>query len=290
MDGLTDAYMRHILTSIGQYDWCVTEFIRVTDTVLPDHVFYQYCPELMQASCTDAGTPVHIQLLGSDAELLAANAVKAVNLGALAIDLNFGCPAKTVNRHRGGAVLLDEPHTLYRILQTVRKALPPSIPLSAKMRLGYMDDRYTLDNARAIQDAGAAWLTIHARTKSDAYHPPAYWHKIAPLHRDITIPIIANGEIWTRQDALACLEQSGCSDLMLGRGAVSRPDLVHCVRDSHYEPLSWTNLLNLQLKFLNLTMKSEYASCSFGSHSQSVQQGGFYDAGGENLDICWHSS
>lgn len=96
--------MRDVLTSIGDYDWTVSEFIRITQHVLPVHVFYKFVPELQHQGNlqgkTKHGTPVHVQLLGSDPELLAGNAVKAVALGALAIDLNFGCPAKTVNSHR----------------------------------------------------------------------------------------------------------------------------------------------------------------------------------------------
>lgn len=109
MEGLTDPIMRDVLTSVGSFDWCVTEFIRVTDSILPDHIYHTYCPELLTNGKTAAGTPVHVQFLGNNPEMLAANATKAAAMGAPAIDMNFGCPAKTVNRHRGGSVLLDEP-------------------------------------------------------------------------------------------------------------------------------------------------------------------------------------
>ena len=258
MQGLTDPIMRQVLTSIGHYDWCVSEFIRVTDTILPDHVFYQYCPELKNGGKTGSGTPLHVQFLGHHAHMIAQNAVKAVRLGAPGIDLNFGCPAKTVNRHRGGAVLLDEPETLYHIVHTVRQAVPQQIPVSAKMRLGYLDDAHTLENAQALQSAGASWLTIHARTKADGYTPPAFWEKIQPLQQHIHIPIIANGEIWTYADAVRCQTQSGCSDLMLGRGAVTTPDLVHQIRQGHsHDTLSWKALVNIQLKFLAIPSLSE---------------------------------
>ena len=87
------------------------------------------------ASCT----PIHIQLLGSDAQLMAENAAYAAELGAPAIDINFGCPAKTVNSHRGGSVLLDEPEVMYEIISAVRRAVPAHLPVSAKIRLGYTD-------------------------------------------------------------------------------------------------------------------------------------------------------
>jgi tRNA-dihydrouridine synthase C len=258
MEGLTDPLMRDLLTSVGHYDWCVTEFIRVTDSLLPEHVFYTFCPELQNGGKTNSGTPVHVQFLGNDANRLAQNAARAAELGAPAIDLNFGCPAKTVNRHRGGAVLLDEPDVIYALVKAVRDAVPGHIPVSAKMRLGYLDENHTLDNALAIEAAGASWLTVHARTKSDGYKPPAYWEKLPAIQQAIGIPVIANGEIWTLEQAQRCLEISGCKDLMLGRGAVTRPDLVNRVRHNNdSQQLSWPELVQLQLDFLDGATKTE---------------------------------
>jgi tRNA-dihydrouridine synthase C len=193
--------------------------------------------------------------LGNDPIALADNAAQAAALGAPAIDLNFGCPAKTVNKHRGGAVLLDEPELIYQIVKAVRQAVPQEIPVSAKMRLGYLDEAHTLDNARAIEAAGAAWLTIHARTKADAYRPPAFWHKIAPVKAAVGINIIANGEIWTPEDAAQCQIESGCVDVMVGRGAVTRPDLVNRIRGG--DGLSWQQLLAVQYQFLLVESKTD---------------------------------
>lgn len=250
--------MRDVLTHVGSFDWCVTEFIRVTDSVLPDHIYHNYCPELLQDGKTNAGTPVHVQFLGNNPDMLAANAVKAVELGAPAIDLNFGCPAKTVIRHRGGSVLLDEPEVVYQLIKAVRDAVPTSIPVSAKMRLGYMDRKFMMENALAIQSAGAAWVTVHARTKADGYTPPAFWDQLAPIREALDINVIANGEIWTNQDAKQCVIQSGCEDLMIGRGAVTTPDITQCIRADRDEPLlDWHDLVNLQLRFLNGGYKKE---------------------------------
>lgn len=258
MEGLTDPVMRDVLTHVGDYDWCVTEFIRVTDSILPDHIYAQYCPELNNQGCTAAGTPVHVQFLGNNPEMLAANAVKAAALGAPAIDLNFGCPAKTVNRHRGGSVLLDEPDVVHLLVKAVRDAVPAHIPVSAKMRLGYLDRNYTLENAHAIEDAGADWVTVHARTKADGYTPPAFWDQLRPIREALKINVIANGEIWNNADAQQCRLESGCEDLMLGRGAVTTPDLSRCIRQHRDQPLmDWQQLLELQIRFLNGPSKTE---------------------------------
>ncbi|MFP5440471.1 MAG: tRNA dihydrouridine synthase [Gammaproteobacteria bacterium] len=255
MEGLADAPMRALLTSMGGYDWCVSEFIRVNDTLLPARVFRRYVPEADNGFRTPAGTPVHVQLLGSDPVAVAENAAVAASLGAPAIDLNFGCPAKTVNRHRGGAVLLDEPELLYRIVSAVRRAVPAGIPVSAKMRLGYRDRSRMLDNARGMVEAGAGWLTVHARTKEDGYRPPAYWHEIARL-REVTgtMPVIANGEVWTVDDHARCRAESGCDDVMLGRGAVASPGLALAItgraRGGSEELPRWSALAELQCEFV----------------------------------------
>ena len=200
MEGLTDPLMRQILTQIAAdlgrpYDWSVSEFIRVTQHLLPAHVFYRYVPELHHDAKTTSGTPIHLQLLGSEAQLMAENAAYAAELGAPAIDINFGCPAKTVNSHRGGSVLLDEPDVMYEIISAVRRAVPAHLPVSAKIRLGYTDTSRMDDIKAAIAASGADWLTIHARTKTQGYKPPAYWDKIQNFNT-LNIPVIANGEIW----------------------------------------------------------------------------------------------
>lgn len=261
MEGLTDPVMRSVLTSIGNYDWTVSEFIRVTQTVLPAHVFYKYVPELKHdgelQGKTRHGTPVHIQLLGSNPELMAHNAVKACELSAPAIDLNFGCPAKTVNNHRGGSVLLTEPETVYQIIHAVRQAVPSQIPVSAKIRLGYEDTSLTAEIGDAVQSANASWLTVHARTKTQGYKPPAYWELIAPLTQKLSLPIIANGEIWVLEQAELCKAKANTPHLMLGRGAVTRPDLVNKIKNNNYQNLTWQDLLWLQIDFLHGNAKSD---------------------------------
>ncbi|MBC7955438.1 MAG: tRNA-dihydrouridine synthase, partial [Cytophagales bacterium] len=134
MEGLLDYTLRDILTRVGGIDRCVTEFIRVTGTLLPDRAFLRTMPELRNGGCTPAGVPVRAQLMGSDPVCLAENAAKLAALGPAGIDLNFGCPAKVVNRHGGGAALLVDPPLLHSIVSAVRHAVPAAMPVSAKMR------------------------------------------------------------------------------------------------------------------------------------------------------------
>lgn len=226
MDGVTDALMRRLLTRRMPLSYCVTEFIRVSGLVPPDKTFLLDVPELRHGSRTESGTPVQVQLLGGDPDRLAQSAQRAVALGAQGIDLNFGCPAPTVNKHDGGATLLKFPERVEKIVAAVRSAVPTDLPVSAKLRLGWDDPRAIHSNAERAARGGASWITIHGRTKMQGYTPPAYWEPIGEVRRALDIPVVANGEIWSLDDLKRCQDQSGCEHFMIGRGALAEPGLV----------------------------------------------------------------
>jgi tRNA-dihydrouridine synthase C len=249
MEGLADNILRDCLTLVGGIDLCVTEFIRVTDQLLPERVFYRLCPELYHGCKTPAGVPVRVQLLGSNPEALGLNAQRALALGSHGVDLNFGCPAKTVNRSQGGAILLREPKRIGNIVASVREAIGPNAWLSAKMRLGYEDTHLAVDNAQAIAAAGANELVVHARTKLQGYKPPAHWHLIKPIREAVNIPVIANGEVWNIEDYKQCQAISGCEDVMLGRGVVWRPDLACSIRNPNHLYYQWQQVHPLVMGF-----------------------------------------
>lgn len=230
MQGLCDDVMRDLLTSIGGYDECVSEFVRITHTVHSRQTWLKHIPEIAHGNLTAVGVPCAAQILGSDADMMAHNALEAVRFGVRHIDLNFGCPAPTVNKHQGGAVLLQTPHKIHHIVRTLRDRLPEHIVLTAKMRLGFENSDLMLENALAVQNGGASLLTVHARTKVEGYEPPAHWRKAAQIQAALAIPVVANGDVFTPQDYAAIREQSGCRDVMLGRGAVMRPDLARQIK------------------------------------------------------------
>ena len=230
MQGLTDAPMRDLLTRIGGYDECVSEFVRITHTVHSRVTWLRHVPEIAQQNRTPSGIPCITQILGSDANMMAKNALEAVRLGVQTIDLNFGCPAPTVNKHQGGAILLREPERIHQIVHELRFRLPEHINLTAKMRLGFENTDLAVANAQAIAAGGASQITIHARTKVQGYEPPAHWHWLKTIRERVAIPIIANGDVFTLDDYLAIRQTSGCDDVMIGRGAVMRPDLARQIK------------------------------------------------------------
>ena len=249
MEGIIDATLRDLFASIGGIDRCVTEFVRVSQQLLPKRVFHRYCPELNHHCKTQNGTTVYLQLLGDNPELMAANALRACELGAQGIDINYGCPAKTVNNHGGGSVLLKTPERVYQITKAIRQALPDNIAVTAKMRLGYDDKSLALDNASAVAAAGACELAIHARTKKEGYKPPAYWQEIGLISQAINIPVIANGEIWNINDLQQCISDSNTTRIMLGRGLVACPDLALHAKQQSQQALHWGDICLLLLHY-----------------------------------------
>ncbi len=260
MEGVVDHTMRELLTGLGSLDRCVTEFVRVSERLLPARVFRRYCPELARGGRTTSGVPVYLQLLGGQPQVVAENATRAAELGAPGIDLNFGCPARTVNRSDGGSIILRQPERVHAITAAVRRAVPPDVPVTVKTRLGYDDPSLFTDIVLGIGAAGASELTVHARTKRHGYRPPAFWEEINRARQLVSLPVIANGEIWSPGDALRCREVSGCSDLMLGRGALCRPDLPRLIaaatRGDSLSPLRWAELSPLLLHFFDLNLES----------------------------------
>lgn len=261
MEGVIDAPMRRLLTGIGGYSRCVTEFIRVTDVLLPEKVFFRLCPELAEGGHTEHGVPVYTQLLGSEPAALAKNAVRAIQLGAPGVDLNFGCPAKTVNNSMGGSILLRTPGHVASIVKAVRDAVPEHIPVTAKIRLGYDNSDALEEIVGGIRAAGATELAIHARTKFDGYKPPAWWSSVRPVISEGDQHTYINGEIWTIEDSEKAIEASGCPHIMLGRGALAAPDLalrIHAAMNgSPVEQIDWLEVSHLvEAQFLRSDSQS----------------------------------
>ena len=258
MEGLLDFVLRDILTRVGGVDHCVSEFIRVTHTLLTERTFLRVMPELVNGGRTPSGVPVRAQLLGSDPVSMAENAARLAEFGPHGIDLNFGCPAKVVNRHGGGAMLLQYPEQLHSIVSAVRRAVPAQMPVTAKMRLGFNDDSRAVECAQALEAGGAEELVVHARTKADAYRPPAYWERVNDIRLAVKIPVVVNGEIWTVEDARRCRQASGCESIMLGRGMVTDPGLALAIRSAAVGDTApwvpWADILPLMGAFWQLVV------------------------------------
>ncbi|MFT3928370.1 MAG: tRNA-dihydrouridine synthase family protein [Myxococcales bacterium] len=239
MDGVTDWVHRELASSLGGVSQCVTEFVRVTDRAPPARVFLRDCPELTRGGVTSSGVRVFVQILGGDPHAMAQAGKLAAQLGAPGIDINFGCPAKRVNNHDGGASILRCPERAEHITRAVRDAVPSEIPVTVKVRVGWSDADAMVEIAQAVERGGASWLTVHGRTKSQMYAPPVDYQAIGRARAAISIPVVANGDLVSEASLLACSEQSGASAFMVGRGALARPFVF---RELRGEPVSEPNV------------------------------------------------
>lgn len=229
MEGVTDAPMRAVQGETGAFTFAVSEFLRVSHLVPPKHVLRRHVPELAHGCRTPSGLPVQVQILGGDAGRMAETAALAVECGASAVDINFGCPAPTVNRHDGGATLLKHPERIREIVSAVRAAVPVAVPVSAKLRLGWDRVDSIFGNAEMAAEGGASWITVHARTRMQGYAPPVRWDLVGRARERLAVSVVANGDIRTLADFRRCREETGCVHFMLGRGALADPRLPHRV-------------------------------------------------------------
>lgn len=257
MEGVLDSLVRELLTEVNDYDLCITEFLRVVDQLLPVKSFYKLCPELYNGSRTPSGTRVRIQLLGQYPEWLAENAARAVELGSWGVDLNCGCPSKTVNGSGGGATLLKDPELIYQGAKAMREAVPAHLPVTVKVRLGWDSGARQFEIADAVQQAGATELAVHGRTKEDGYKAERInWQAIADIRQRLSIPVIANGEIWDYDSAQACMAVTGCDAVMIGRGALNVPNLSRVIK--YNEPrLPWPQVVDLLKKYAHLEKQGD---------------------------------
>ncbi len=166
--------------------------------------------------------PIMVQISGTDPEIMRTASLMIQDYGASMLNLNCGCPVKKVIKGGSGSALLRDKEVLRKILQTLRPVL--DIPLTVKMRAGW--DAKTVnavDVARMCEDEGVDAVMLHARTRKQMYEGRADWDLIAEVVQSVSIPVIGNGDIFTGADAHRMLEQTGCSAVMLGRGAIGNP-------------------------------------------------------------------
>jgi len=222
MEGVGDRCFRKAIASVGGFDEAVRDFLRVPKNAHVQSLAREYAPDEL------APIPLAAQIMGSDPELMAAMAQELHRRGAHRIDINCGCPSKTVTGRGAGSSLLKDPNFLYEVGQTVVKAVP--IPVTIKMRSGYEDTSLFEENILAAEATGVRYITLHPRTKVDGYTPPARWDLIARAKSILKIPLVGNGDIVTVEDALSVLRQTGCDGLMIGRGSLMNPFLFHQIR------------------------------------------------------------
>lgn len=218
MEGVTEPCFRELVLARNPADalgGAFTEFARVGVSALPRAVARRHLGP------TRFAQPVGLQLMGSHPGRLAESARNAVLAGAPLVDLNFGCPAPGAISSCAGSALLREPAAIERIVAAVATAV--RVPVSAKLRAGFDDASRVEDLARAAEAGGAALLTLHCRTRSEAYCDAVDWTRIERAVRAVSIPVCGNGGIHGFAELERMRRESGARFAMVGRGALADP-------------------------------------------------------------------
>jgi nifR3 family TIM-barrel protein len=216
--GYSDAAFRSVCLDEGA-DLCFTEMVS-SEALTRGHTKTQ---TLLSRADNEAGYA--IQLFGSSPEVLARAAALVLPLSPLVVDLNCGCPVPKIVRNGGGSALMREPSRLAAIVAAMRAVLGPAgVPVTVKIRLGWDEDTINYrEVARLAVEAGAAAVTLHARTRAQGYSGRADWSAIAALARELPVPVFGSGDIVSGAAALRFMEETGASGVMIARGAMGNP-------------------------------------------------------------------
>jgi len=206
--------VREVLAGYGPVGLVCTEFVRISGGRISPTYLRKQVEKL-------PGVPLSVQVMGNDPELMAEAGAVVARAGADVVDLNLGCPTGSAARKGVGAALLKQPALLARLLGTMRRGVPGL--LSAKLRAGFDTTDDALSNARLVQDNGLDYLAVHPRRRIDHYRGSADWRIVTLIKRELSIPVVGNGDIWYAHSALQMFEQTGCDAVMLGRPALRNP-------------------------------------------------------------------
>jgi tRNA-dihydrouridine synthase B len=218
LSGVTDLVFRRLVRRYAPDSMMYTEMVQASSL---RHL--KSIPRIMDIDANER--PISIQLFDCRPDFLGEAAQIAVAQGAQTIDINMGCPVNKITKNGGGSSLLRDPDTAVAIVKAVVNAV--DVPVTVKTRIGWSDDEINiLDFAQRMEAAGAQMLTIHARTRAQGYNGMANWDWIRQVKAKLSIPVIANGDIFSVASAVACLEQTGADGVMCSRGTLGYPFLV----------------------------------------------------------------
>jgi tRNA-dihydrouridine synthase B len=252
MAGFTDAPFRLLCREFGA-DFCVTEMVSSDGLVRVGEKTRRIMERL------EGEGPVGVQLFGADPEILSEAAAIVEETRPAFIDLNFGCPVKKVVRRNGGVAIMRDLDLMERICSSVVKAV--SLPVTAKIRSGWsaVEENY-IEAGKVAQGAGCAAVAIHARYRTQGFTGNASWDHIAKLRSELDIPVIANGDVKNPEDYFKIVDETGCTLVMIGRGAFGRPWIFRDIKDrllgeDGAGPMTLSGRLDILMRFLEMEVE-----------------------------------
>lgn len=218
LSGVTDLVFRRLVRRYAPDSMMYTEMVNATGL----H-YVKQLPKIMEIDPNER--PISIQLFDCRPDFLAEAAQKAVDEGADTVDINMGCPVNKITKNGGGSSLLRQPELAEQIVRSVVQAV--NVPVTVKTRIGWSESEINaVEFAQRMQDAGAQMLTLHGRTRAQGYNGSARWEWIAKVKEVLSIPVIANGDIFSVEAAVRCLEMTQADGVMCSRGTLGYPFLV----------------------------------------------------------------
>lgn len=223
-----------------------------TEMISIDALYYQNQSTLPLLAYPKSSVPTAVQLVGSKIDLF-VHAVKVLqNQGFFSFDINLGCPVKKILKNQAGSALLKNPEKIYTLFKTLTNTFPNLI-FSGKIRLGFSKQGQNyLETSKAVEEGGASWITVHSRTRCQMYEGEVNLKALAEIKKNLNIPVIGNGNIFTPQQAKEMLEQTQCHGVMLARGILGNPWLISQIKDylvnGTYQEPSLTEKFHLMIK------------------------------------------
>lgn len=217
----------------------------------------------------DVEHPVSMQIFGSNPEAIALGAKVVADAGADIVDINMGCPVKKVVSSGDGSALMKTPDLAARVAEAAVKAV--DVPVTVKMRIGWDDDHINVvDFAKRIESTGVAAVAVHGRTREQMYMGRANWSYIKAVKDSLSIPVIGNGDVWTPEDALRMMQETGCDAVMIGRGAQGNPWIFE--RTNHYLATGELSPEPTYLERLDMLLKHFELLCQYKGDSLGVRE------------------